>query len=363
MIRLLVVDDSPLVRRLVEQVFRAQPDFELAFARDGTEALARLDSFRPDVITLDVQMPGMDGLACLDRIMVRRPTPVVMLSSLTQGGADTTLQALALGAVAAVAKPRGAISLGMDELGPLLVETVRMAAATRPRLSARLAERVRWRGSEADAPSTARTRHPAAPLADPPRRRATTDRLVVVGTSTGGPPALDALLTPLPADFPWPIVVAQHMPRPFTAALARRLDRACALTVTEVTEAMPLRPGHVFIGQGETDILVASRPGGPVVLAAPIHPEYRWHPSVDRLTASAIEHLGAPALVGILMTGMGTDGAETMTRLRREGGRTIAEAEESAVVWGMPGALVRAEGAEFVVPLAAIAATLLELAA
>ena len=360
MIRLLVVDDSPLVRRLMAQSFRAAPDFELAFARDGADALAQLETFQPHVITLDVQMPGMDGLACLDRIMLQRPTPVVMLSALTDAGADTTLRALTLGAVDALPKPAGAISLGFDALTPVLVERIRAAAATRPRLSARLAERMRLRSLQAGAPPAPRL-PPALHLPGPPD--APTDRLVLVGTSTGGPPALDALLTPLPADFPWPIVVAQHMPRAFTAALARRLDRACALAVTEVTASMPLRPGHVFIGAGETDILVATRAGAPVVLAAPIDPAHRWHPSVDRLAASAIAHFGAPRLVGILMTGMGDDGAAPMAAIRAGGGRTIAEAEATAVVWGMPGALVRAGGAEFVTPLDAIAATLMDLAA
>jgi len=184
-----------------------------------------------------------------------------------------------------------------------------------------------------------------------------------VGTSTGGPPALEALLAPLPADFPWPVVVAQHMPAAFTGPLARRLDTLCALTVVEVTRPMPLRPGHVYIGRGDADVILGSRSAGPVVMAAPSGPAYRWHPSVDRLVESALGLFEAGRLVGILMTGMGNDGALSMTRLRSQGGRTIAEAKETAIVWGMPGELVRAGGAAIVSPLDEIPARVLAMAA
>ena len=184
-----------------------------------------------------------------------------------------------------------------------------------------------------------------------------------MGTSTGGPPALEALLAPLPADFPWPVVVAQHMPAAFTGPLARRLDTLCALTVVEVTRPMPLRPGHVYIGRGDADVILGSRSAGPVVMAAPSGPAYRWHPSVDRLVESALGLFEAGRLVGILMTGMGNDGAQAMTRLRSQGGRTIAEARETAIVWGMPGELVRAGGASVVSPLDEIAGHIVAMAA
>lgn len=353
MIKLLVVDDSALMRRLLGKVFGAEGDFQVEFARNGLEALAMLESVQPDVVTLDIQMPEMDGLACLDRIMLKRPCPVVMISSLTEAGADVTLEAMQLGAVDFIAKPQGAVSLEIDELAPLLVEKVRAAARARPRGSLRLAERVRLRMGAPSLP-------PPLPRPRQARTKLAGDGVVLVGTSTGGPPALDALLAPLPADFPWPIVVAQHMPAAFTGSLARRLDRLCALEVVEVVRPMPLRPGTVFIGRGDADIIVGSRTAGPVVLAAPAAPEHRWHPSVDRLVHSALDHFDATRLVGVLMTGMGNDGATTMTRLRSAGGRTIAEAEETAIVWGMPGELVRAGGAEKVVPLDGIATQLME---
>jgi two-component system chemotaxis response regulator CheB len=362
-IKLLVVDDSALMRRLLGAVFAAQGDFDVAFARDGTEAIELLHRFGPDVITLDVQMPKMDGLACLDRIMVERPCPVVMVSSLTEAGADISLEAMQLGAVDFVAKPQGALSLAIDELTPMLVEKVRAASKARLRRSLRLTERVRRLangplpaspGSWAGAALPTGTSQRKAPV--PQHEPAPNDMVVVVGCSTGGPPALDQLLAPLPADFPWPILVAQHMPASFTGPLARRLDRLCAVTVVEVTTRPGrLRPGHVYIGKGDADMIVSLRPEGPVVMAAPALPEHRWHPSVDRLMTTALQHLGARRLIGVLMTGMGNDGAASMTRLRREGGRTIAEAEETAVVWGMPGELVKAGGAQVVTPVDAIA--------
>jgi two-component system chemotaxis response regulator CheB len=359
-IKLLIVDDSALMRRLLGRVFGEEGDFTLAFARDGQEALAVLRDFAPDVVTLDIQMPQMDGLACLDRIMVEHPCPVVMVSSLTEAGADATLEAMQIGAVDFVPKPGGAVSLAMDELAPLLVEKVRAAAKARIRPTLRLTERVRLRAGHAAAePRAAAPPAIARPVA-PARAPTAGHGAVLVGTSTGGPPALDALLVPLPASFPWPILVAQHMPASFTGPLARRLDRLCALTVVEVTQPMPLAAGHVYIGRGDADIIVGRRPGGLVALAAPSLPEHRWHPSVERLVTTALQHLAADQLVGVMMTGMGNDGAAAMAQLRAGGGRTIAEAEETAVVWGMPGELVRAGGAEAVLPLDRIAARLMD---
>ena len=354
MTKLLIVDDSALMRRLLGKVF-TDAGFELAFARDGVEALERVRDFKPDVITLDVHMPQMDGLACLDRIMLERPCPVVMVSSLTAAGADVTLEAMQLGAVDFIAKPAGAVSLAMDELGPLLVERIRAAAKAKVRRTRRLAERVRLRAmAEPFAPARSSPAVETGPAAIPLPAIAA-DTIVLVGTSTGGPPALDALLSPLPADFPWPIVVAQHMPASFTGALARRLDKLCALTVVEVTQLMPLAAGHVYIGKGDADVILGVRQGNIVVSPAPMSSDYPWHPSVDRLVKSALAHAGACRLVGVLMTGMGNDGATAMTQLRAEGGRTIAEAEATAVVWGMPGELVKAGGAEIVAPLDEIA--------
>jgi two-component system chemotaxis response regulator CheB len=357
-IKVLVVDDSALVRKLFGRVLADEPDFEVSFARDGLEALAQLEEFRPDVITLDVQMPHMDGLECLDRIMVQRPCPVVMVSTVTAAGAEATLEALRLGAVDFVAKPAGAVSLRMAEFAPTFKDKIRAAASARLPSSRRLKERVRFRTGGVPAP---RPRKVAVePLEDgiePPAG----DGIVLVGTSTGGPPALEALLVPLPAGFPWPILIAQHMPAAFTGPLAKRLNGICSLNVIEAAGPMILQPGCAYIGRGDADIVVSRRGAGLVVMSVPAKASYPWHPSTDRLVRSAMEHVPAKQLVGVLMTGMGNDGAEAMTELHAKGGMTLAEAEETAVVWGMPGELVRAGGASSVLPLPKIAQRLLKV--
>jgi two-component system chemotaxis response regulator CheB len=357
--KVLVVDDSALMRKLLGQIFATEPDFEVQFARDGLAALDLVESFSPDVVTLDIHMPQMDGLACLDRIMVEHPCPVVMVSSLTAEGADATFEALRLGAVDFVAKPEGAISLHIDELRAELVAKVRAAASARIKSSARLKDRVRHR---IGADTLAIERAGRARSVRNAPARAAGEGLVVVGTSTGGPPALEALLTPLPANFPWPIVIAQHMPAGFTGALARRLDGLCALTVVEVLRTVQLQPGCAYIAKGDADLVVARRPSGLVALSVRSETDYPWHPSTDRLVKSAMDHVAPAQLIGVLMTGMGNDGAAAMARLHAEGGRTIAEAQDTAVVWGMPGELVAAGGADWVLPLPEIAGWLRKLA-
>jgi two-component system chemotaxis response regulator CheB len=364
-IRLLIADDSALMRKLLEGIFTAEGDFDIRMARDGNEALELVRSFDPQVVTLDVQMPGMDGLTCLSRIMIEAPRPVVMISSLTAEGAEATLEAIELGAVDFIAKPGGAVSLEIDRLRPLLVEKVRAASSARIRRTLRLTERVRHQMSGAGLAS-----HPRASRALSPPRAKTTKAaikrgkplgLVLVGTSTGGPAALDTVLPQLPADFPWPVLVAQHLPASFTGPFAKRLDRECQLDVVEVNKPMPLRPGTIYIGKGDADVMVAPRASGVIAMPVPAKASYLWHPSVERMVASALDHLEASRLVGVMMTGMGNDGAEAMKRLRLTGGRTIAEAESSAIVWGMPGELVKNGGAEMVRPLEDIAGTIIEM--
>jgi two-component system, chemotaxis family, protein-glutamate methylesterase/glutaminase len=354
-IKVLVVDDSALVRKLFGQVLGNEPDFEVQFARNGVEALQRVESFRPTVVTLDVQMPQMGGLECLDRIMVENPCPVLMVSSRTAVGADETLEALRLGAVDFVTKPAGAVSLRIDEFAPELVEKIRVAATAKLKASKRLRERVLHR-----------TRHPVRPAAPRVGKRGVAARasgagLVLVGTSTGGPPALEALLTPLPAHFPWPILVAQHMPATFTGALASRLDELCAVRVVEVARPTLLEPGSVYIGRGDADLIVTHRSAGLMAMSAPAEADYPWHPSANRLVETAMKHVAPAQLIGVLMTGMGNDGAAAMARLRQLGGTTIAESEDTAVVWGMPGELVAAGGADWTEPVHKIATRLLEI--
>ena len=353
MIKVLVVDDSALMRKLLGKIFSSEADFTVEFAANGLDAIASAKTFLPDVVTLDIHMPKMDGLACLDRLMVERPTPVVMVSSLTEADADATLEAFRLGAVDFVAKPQGAVSLYIDELAPELVRKVRAAAGARIRSSLRLSERVRHR---IGGPQVSRPR--PIPATDGPVEG---KGVVLVGISTGGPPALEILLTELPGDFSWPLVIAQHMPATFTGPLANRLNGCSRLTVLEVREPVLLEKGCAYIAQGGADIVLTRRPVGLVAMPVAAEQGYPWHPSVDRLVRSALDHVPARQLLGVLMTGMGNDGAAAMARMRAEGGRTIAEAEESAVVWGMPGELVAADGADWIVPLSGIAGRLRKL--
>lgn len=357
MIKVLVVDDSALVRKLLGQVFAGQADFEVAFAKNGLEALALNTSFAPDVITLDIHMPQMDGLECLDRIMLERPCPVVMVSSLTEEATSATLEALRLGAVDVIAKPGGAVSLHIDAFGPQLIAKARAAASAKIRSTHRLKERVKVK--------TAALKRPASPRgaahATPPAIAATGAGLVLIGVSTGGPPALEALLGALPKTFAWPILIAQHMPASFTGPLSKRLNGVCEIEVTELTELRRLEPGIAYIGRGDADIVVASNRGKIMAASVPSQADYLWHPSVDRMTRSALESVDAGQLIGVLLTGMGNDGASAMALLKARGGRTIAEAEETAVVWGMPGELAKVGGADWVMPLPAIAAQLQKL--
>lgn len=367
MIKLLIADDSALMRKLLEGIFLEEGDFDIRLARNGSEALELVRSFNPQVVTLDIQMPEMDGLTCLSQIMIEAPTPVVMISSLTTDGAEATFQAIELGAVDFAAKPTGAVSLEIERLRPQLVEKVRAAATARIRKTLRLKERIRHKIRGAGITPRARPTPSSAPLvrkAAPAKSKVKSKSLpglVLIGSSTGGPAALDVVLPQLPADFPWPVLVAQHLPGSFTAPFARRLDRECPLNVVEVNKPMPLKPGTVYIAKGDADVLVASRATGLSAMPVPSQPAYLWHPSVERMVASALEHVEASQLIGVMLTGMGNDGAAAMTELLKGNGRTIAEAESTAVVWGMPGELVRNGGAELVRPLEDIASAILEM--
>jgi two-component system chemotaxis response regulator CheB len=282
-----------------------------------------------------------------------------MVSSTTAEGAEATLSALKLGAVDFVPKPTGAVSLRIDEFAPTLMEKIRAAASAKLPASRRLKERVQFRAGVA-APSLP----PQKNLLDPVEAGEEVSQgegVVLVGTSTGGPPALEALLVPLPSTFPWPILVAQHMPASFTASLAKRLDGICSIDVIEVRQPTVIQAGCAYIGRGDADLVVSKRASTLVAMTVPINSSYPWHPSTDRLVRSAMEHVSPAQLIGILMTGMGDDGAKAMTELRLKGGKTIAEAEETAVVWGMPGELVRAEGAVWTLPLPKIAQKLKKL--
>ncbi|WP_413460174.1 chemotaxis-specific protein-glutamate methyltransferase CheB [Herbaspirillum huttiense] len=361
--KLLIVDDSALMRKQLGELFEQAGGFAVAFARNGREAVSMNLEFAPDVVTLDINMPELDGLSALAEMMLQRPVPVIMLSSLTAQGALATFEALALGAVDYVAKPGGTISLGIDVLRTELVAKVRGAAkakvsrpdAVPPAPSPRTAVRTRTIARPADpVGSAAVAPAPSTPL------DARQPGVVVIGVSTGGPRTLERILPQLPAHFPWPVVVAQHMPTSFTAPFAERLGRLCALRVVEAAQPMPLEAGTVYVCKGGADSIFTTRNGRPTLVSRPPDATQLWHPSVQLLGASALQLYPPQAIVGVMLTGMGSDGAEAYTEIRQAGGRTIAESEQSAVVFGMPAELIRRGGASSVLPADRIAGQLIQ---
>jgi len=343
-IKLLIADDSALMRKHLRDLFEQDGEFEIRTARNGVEVLAELDRFDPDVITLDINMPVMDGLTCLSRIMVQRPKPVVMVSSLTAVGMEATLQSLSLGAVDFVRKPDGTISLSIDRISHEVRTKVRAAARARVRSSAGLRGRLENERSRIVARAAGRSTDVRVSLAGGQ------PGMVLVGVSTGGPSTLEEILPRLPSNFPWSVLVAQHMPGGFTGVFARRLNDMSALHVVEAARQMPIEPGTVYIAKGDADLLVLRRGTGFVAAPVPASADHLWHPSVTRLMRSAMDVVPVDRLIGVQLTGMGDDGAAAMADLHHHGGRTIAQDAASSVVFGMPGELVRRGGASVVLP-------------
>jgi two-component system chemotaxis response regulator CheB len=344
--KILVVDDSALMRKCLREILEGEPGWSVVTARNGRDALAQIALHNPDVVTLDINMPEMDGITCLAEIMAQSPRPVVMVSSITSKGAQVTLEALELGAVDFVEKPGGTVSLNIDVIHRQLVAKVKSAAHSKPRRARGLVQRVQ-RSTEA---------RPRPPVS---ARQGSVAGIVLIGVSTGGPRTLEDILPRLPGDFPWPLVIAQHMPGAFTGSFAQRLDKICDLEVVEVTGPQPLRPGHVYIGRGNADVVVDRRLGRLIVDSLAEDARLLWHPSVDRLVRTAMDAIEPARLTAVQLTGMGNDGAEAMTALHRAGGRTIAEHESSAIVYGMPAELVRLGGADVVLPSTRVAEQLL----
>ena len=365
--KVLVVDDSALMRKLLMGVL-TEGGYEVRSARNGAEAVEMVVDWQPDVVTLDINMPEMDGLTALSLIMSARPTPVVMVSSLTEKGALATFEALALGAVDFIPKPGGTISLHVDDIKAMLLDKVRSASrariGSRPAGRAALQPRTPPRPLPVPAPRPKPAPTTTAPLAASSpasasvRPRAAVPGLVLIGVSTGGPRTLEDILPKLSASFPWPVLVAQHMPANFTDTFARRMDSLCALNVVEVAGGMPLVPGQVYIGRGGTDLTVTNRAGVLHAAARPETPGVLWHPSVEVMVDSAMQHLLPSQLIGVMLTGMGNDGAASMAKLHAAGGRTIAESADTAIVFGMPQELIERRGASMVLPCTGIAAQL-----
>ena len=352
-IKVMVVDDSAVVRQVVAGLLGAAPGIQvLAAVADPLLAIERLRQEWPDVIVLDVEMPRMDGITFLRKIMAERPTPVVICSTLTEKGAKTTMEALAAGAVSIVTKPRLGLKQFLSEAGDELVATVRAAARANVR---RLVPR-----TDAALPPVApkNTADVILARAGPRAMTQTTERVVALGTSTGGTQALEEVLSALPRVCPG-IVIVQHMPEKFTAAFAARLDGICRIEVKEAQHNDRVVPGRALIAPGGRHLLL-KRSGAQYVVEVVDGPVVNRHrPSVDVLFRSVAKSAGVNAL-GVIMTGMGDDGAAGLAEMRGAGARTLAQDEDSCVVFGMPKEAIKRGGVERTVPLQAIAAEIMK---
>ncbi|HEY3062904.1 MAG TPA: chemotaxis response regulator protein-glutamate methylesterase [Chloroflexota bacterium] len=352
--RVLVVDDSAFMRKVISEAIAGEPDMELAgVAINGLDALTKVEQLQPDVVTLDVEMPEMDGLTALRHMMARYPRPVVMLSSLTQAGAVTTIRALTIGAVDFVAKPSGAISLDFHRVREELVQKIRTASRARVRAQG---PGVGGQGSAEPPIRPVMKTPPTSSVPRPPSPVPQFERLVVIGSSTGGPRALGTVVPGLPNDGKTAYVIVQHMPAGFTHSLAERLDSLSALSVKEAQAGDQLTAGLALVAPGDYHLRVNHRG---VVLLDQEPKVHGVRPSVDVTLYSVAQHFGARTVTAIL-TGMGSDGAAGAAAIRQAGGQALAEDESTCVVWGMPRAVVERGGADRVVPLDAMAPAIVD---
>jgi two-component system, chemotaxis family, protein-glutamate methylesterase/glutaminase len=335
-IRVLVVDDSAFVRKAVERMLGSVDDIEVVgFAADGEEGLAKARELVPDVVTLDVKMPRLGGLETLERLMAEQPVPVLLMSTLTQEGAEVTLRGLELGAMDFVDKS-SVQPMSMLSLADELVAKIRALGGARARARPKPA-RTRASGSSGEAPAA---------------------ECVVIAASTGGPTALQTVVSGLPAGFPAAVLVVQHIPRGFTKSLAERLDARSAIPVREARDGEAVVPGHVLLAPAGIHMKVARRRDAVEVVLDEEPRDALHRPSADVLMASAAKAYG-PLSLGVVLTGMGSDGTEGLRAIREKGGLTLAEAEETCVIYGMPKAAIDAGVVHRVVPLERVAGEVL----
>lgn len=347
-IRVLVVDDSALMRKVISDILSKEPDIEvIGSARNGKEALEKISLLNPDVITLDVEMPIMDGITALKSIMKENPRPVIMLSSLTQEGAQLTLRALQEGAIDFVPKPSGTISLDINKVAAEIVQKVRVAsqAVLKRPISGR-----EFRPSPV---------YKTDALSKMSRPMGGLDGLVLIGTSTGGPKALHEVIPRLPGDLRAAVLLVQHMPPGFTKSLAERLDQVSPLKVKEAEDGEEVLSGTVYIAPGDYHMLFACRKeegkNRMFVELSKSEAVNGHRPAVDPMFMSAVECFASHHMVGVIMTGMGSDGARGLALVKERGGRTIAEDQSTCVVFGMPKSAIATGKVDKVVPLPRIA--------
>lgn len=325
MINVVVVDDSAFMRKAISTMLQKDRGIRVvATARDGEEGLRMIRKHNPDVVTLDIEMPKMDGLTALRHIMMEMPRPVLMVSSLTTEGAEATLKAMDLGAIDFIPKQLSKVSLDIVKIENDLISKVKTVARRKMRPVPRMR-------------AAAAARRPAAPV-QTPRGRAKRD-VVVIGVSTGGPPAVQKILSSLPRDFPAGIVIAQHMPKAFTGPFANRLNGVSQLKVKEAETGDRLLPGHVFVAPGGSHLVIDQKVSRIDLVVTPEPKEALYKPSANVLVSSVAKAVGRRAL-GVILTGMGNDGRDGIRELKNKGGRAIAQSDSSCVVYGMPKAIV-----------------------
>jgi two-component system chemotaxis response regulator CheB len=357
-IKVLIVDDSALVRSLLTDILRADPGIEVVgVASDAHIAREKIKALNPDVLTLDVEMPKMDGITFLKNLMRLRPMPVVMVSSLTERGADVTLDALALGAVDYLSKPKIDLAATLKDYGDELIDKIRAASkasvrALDPRRAAAIATNI--------ATKAAHSTDAVLPKAPPPKQLRTTDRIIAIGASTGGTEAIKEVLMRLPPDTPG-VVIAQHIPKAFSGPFAKRMNDCCQVTVYEAEDGQQVLAGHAYIAPGDKHLMLVRDGARYVCRLDDGVPVNRHKPSVDVLFRSVAQNAGRAA-IGAILTGMGKDGAKGLKEMLEAGSRTIAQDEATSVVWGMPGEAVSLGAAQHVLPLESVAGKILALA-
>lgn len=353
-IKVVVVDDSALIRSLLSEIINRAPDMVcVGAAHDPLVAREMIRELNPDVITLDVEMPRMDGIEFLGRLMRLRPMPVVMISTLTQQGAEVTLKALELGAVDFVAKPRIGLSQGVNALAEQIVEKIRVAAVASVHRMTVAPESTQTTDALQTSPGAGTVAAVTSPLG-----RISTEKLICIGASTGGTEAVKAIVTAMPADAP-ALVITQHMPAGFTSSFSKRLNQLCRITVKEAEHGERLLPGHAYIAPGGMQFRMDRSGANYLAVVEDAEPVNRHKPSVEVLFHSAAKVVG-PNAIGIMLTGMGADGARAMRDMREAGSYNYVQDEASCVVFGMPREAIAQGAAHEVLPLMQIAPKLLE---
>jgi two-component system, chemotaxis family, protein-glutamate methylesterase/glutaminase len=351
-IRVLIIDDSVLIRKILTEILNSSPDIEVVgAAADPLIAREMIKQLHPDVLTLDIEMPHMDGITFLRNLMRLRPTPVVMISTLTEKGAEVTLEALTLGAVDFIAKPKVDVISSLNNYADEIISKVKIAArANVSNLDGR-------KSKPRDLSNAAAGQNSVPNLAKP--GVGVNNKIIALGASTGGTEAIKSVVKDLPANTP-PVVISQHLPAAFSESFVRHIDLITGMTAVIPKHGQVIETGHIYLAPGDRHMLIAKEGGRYIIQLNDGEPVNRHKPSVDVMFSSVAKQVGADA-IAVLLTGMGADGAAGMKEMHDKGAKTIIQDEQSSVVWGMPGAAHKLGCTDFVLPLGEVAGKILAL--